>query len=353
MVAMDTGKLLQILLLVEADENDLLIQSVLDEVSNLVSQPNSDSGSQALVKADELLGNIKTSRAYEFGGTEVEVLDELGGKNYYGEGLVKSVNRILNSRSFEIPGKIKEFSQRRNDVNNRLNRLKDSLTDAGIVAYEQEVPEIALVLPDDQLSLDSVNKHLSDFSKLIKSIQEANRENGSVEQVKITRLSRGSGEFFFGVDYQTAQTMLNVLSNLANVYLAANQLRKSKNHDTDGLLTKDQKEELEKLFDRFAKNKLEEFIQKVPDLVKKNLEPEKANNIRKYVKFLFKWLPLGIHVEVVYDKRVERTSTEEKTKKELTEASQRSELQKGVSEMYRLPKEQLKLPEPDEADKNK
>lgn len=342
---MDTNKLLQILNLVDADEKENLIQQKIEEIRNLVSQNSPDSGVEASEKTTKLIEIIKATRASKFTVTEREILEGIGAEFYFGEGLIDSLNDILMTRSFEVAGRLKSFHHERQSMYLHLTQLKTTLEELGVEAYQQVSPEIGLKLPDELLSIDEVSIRLKEFSHLLKAIQEPLRgKGGVVGDVKITRMNKGSGEFFFGVSPEVALLVLNILSDLATVVATAHQIKNSNPVKDNKYVSPEDTKRLKELVEDIADKTIQKFIEEVPGRIANDIKPEQANSIKKHVQILFKWIPLGIHFEVVYDKEVDPVSGEDGDVEKTARLENEKQMQlERVRQMYKLPLKDITL----------
>jgi len=342
---MDTNKLLQILLLLEADEAEFSLQDKIAEIRNLVAQNTAESGGQASEKTDELIEIISETRAAEFALTEIEILDELGAEFYFGSGLSTNLVDMVMTRSFEVAGRLKSFHAERQAIYDKLISLKNTFIDLGVESYEQPSPEIALKLPNELLSVDDVADRLKSFSHMLKAIQAPLNVDGiTTESIKITRMNRGSGEFFFGVTPEVALVTLGILSNFATVIGVAHQIKNSNPVKGNSYVSAEDKQRLTDMVKEIADKTVEKFLDEMPKKVSKDISPAQANTLKTHLKLLFKWVPLGIHIEVVYDKNVDVSSVdaEEEPKAKALKEKKTQELV-HVKEMYKLPLKEIAL----------
>jgi hypothetical protein len=148
-------------------------------------------------------------------------------------------------------------------------------------------------------------------------------------------------EFFIAAAPNIAGIILDVLSKLSALYIAIRELRKKKE---DTLLTADEEKEVQKLYEKIAKQRVEKFVAETASEIGKNAEPEKKLAVSTYLKILLKWLPAGIHIEVVLKKTpISGTETAPEKKAELENKGMQ---QLNIAEMYNLPTAQLTLPDP-------
>ena len=340
---MDTNKLLELLNLLEADESEFSFVAKIDEVFDLISQNNEESNNNAAGKTNELYLVIKSSRAAIFAKTEIVLLQNISADKFFGLELVDSLYAIMNSRGYEVTHKLNAFRSQRNDKYKFLMQLRNSLVDAGIVSYKQSQDEIALSIPEDFTQVKETSTYLRDFGRFIESVEDCqNSEDVPLTPVKISRLNKSSADFFVLANSETVKAVLEILSELATVYLAIKELRAKR---IDPALNQAEQTEIGAIYEKVGKRKVAEFVENIVEKISKNPDQEKRTKLRKYLKLIIKWLPLGIHLEVVYSKSVEPIVPEGQV--QMTALEEKRSKQLGVMEMYKLPKEQLQLPEPD------
>jgi len=345
---MDSNKLLEILNLLEADEKDFSFGTKIEEISTLLSQNNEESSLQINDKTSQLDKEIKLSRAYQFTSTELSFLKELGLETLFGTELMVNIQTTLQSRGYEINSKFSQFKKKRADKYKTIMQLKSHMVEVGIVPYQQADDEVAFSIPSEISTIEEIPDYLKKFGDFIQSVQNSIEDGEEKRRPhKIVRLNRGSLEFFTSVDPQSIVIILGILSDLANIYIATKYLREKK---SDSNLTEVELQDLTKLYEKAAKDRLESFIKKTVDKVlKKKIDNQQRLKLEKSLKVLVNWLPLGIRVDVVFKKSVEST---DQTNVKAMELIDKKILQKlKVEEMYKLPLEQLKLPEPQDIEK--
>ncbi len=340
---MDTNKLLQILTLVEADESEFGIKTKIDDIKNLVAQNTPDAGVQAGEKTDSLIQILQSTRAAQFTLTEVEILSEIGAEFYFGEGLIDTLKDVLLTRSFEVIGRLESLHSERQTMFTKLVLLKNTLIELNVEPYKQPLPEIGLTLPDGLLSIDDVSKKLREFSNFLKAVSEPLHEGVSgAEEIKITRMNKGSGEFFFGVTPELAKTVLNILSDLATVIAVAYQIKNSNSVKNNKYVSVEDVTQLDEMVKKIADSTVEKFLDEIPKKIGKKTSESQATAIKNHAKLLIKWIPLGVHFEVVYDKEVTPVAVTEDVKEKEKEILIQKQLG-GVKEMYKLPLDEVVL----------
>jgi len=342
---MDAGKLIESLELLEADERDFTIGAKLEEIRNLIAQNSNEEQNQTITtKLEELESVVQLSRAVRFSKTELSVLEQIDAEACFGSGLLKSLAEITNmSRSYELNTRFKDFHAARTDKFNKLMKLKGAMIDNGVPAYKQEGNEVALSIPDAGLSVETTASYLKEFSAFLRSLQEcAVAGDERPEPAQIVRVSRGSLDVFAMVDPATVQMILDVLSDVATIYVASEEIKKrtGKSVLTDGEQTK-----VDDLMKEISKKRVEEFLENTTNKLCKKDDNDLKARVRKHLRVLLKWIPMGIHIEVVVKKTVDPVETKQEPK-QLKARQQELAILSRVKEMYSLPPERLQLPVP-------
>ncbi|MFA4999475.1 MAG: hypothetical protein WC519_01985 [Parcubacteria group bacterium] len=345
---MDTNKLLEIINLIEADEKEYAFGSKIDEIYNLVSQNNEQAGPQIDEKIDLLEKDIKSSRAYRFVRTEVSLLEKLGLDNFFGTQLIESIQDIVNAKGYAILGKFKQFKSNRTEKYTNILRLRDSLISVGVVPYQQTQDEVALTIPEEISVMDEIADYLKKMGIFIDAVQRClSVQDKESKHPRLTRISNGSFNFFTIADPEVVETILGILSDLATIYLVTKELRSKK---ADPELDDAEQQELNKFYEKIAKNRFDKFLDDTVESVGKTNDGDQKSRLRTSLKALVKWLPLGIHLEVVFKKSIDPVDPQGDVNA-LDLIADKVAQKLKIEEMYKLPAEQLKLPESSESEK--
>lgn len=349
---MDTEKLFRIIRNILDDESRLSIQTTIDQIRASIAQNNSDgfSTSQATVKT--LVDNLRDkSISYSFSGTEWAILNNLGGNDYFGKGFIIKINNIIKSPSYEMLAKIDEFINKRNEFIAKVNRLNSSLDEMGIKEYKADAYEVGIILPAEQGDASLVSKKIREFELLIKDIQEL--VGSEKKEVKITRVSNGSLEFFTSQPVEVVLIITSILGNISTIWDKINSLKKKQQETTD-----------DKSFSDEAKKEIRKIIDKEIDAVKKEIEddlPEKIlekanvsldkerkneirNSIRARIKIIFKWLEVDIELDVVPIRISDIEVTSEDKQVHENALKTIKETNRNLGRIYSLSPEVKKLP---------
>ena len=353
---MDANKLLEILLLLEADEKDFSFGTKIEEMRNFITQNNEEGNKQIEQRLSEIEANIKLSRAILFSGTEAELLRVLSANDYFGLPLIESLQSALNSRGgYAISARLNKFQEGRKEKYSNLMKLKESMTAAGVSSYKQTQDEIALSLPETKTGIVEASEYLQDFGRFVEAVQDCIpvKAGQKIAPPRIIRLSKGGVDFFSSVDPQVVESVLHTLGDLAALYLTVKDIRgkKEEPYRDDA-----EKTEVAKIYEKAVERKVEEFLAQAVEKIAKASSNEKKTTLRTYLKILLKWIPLGINVEVVFSKSVTPIKKDEKGENDKATVEAREEKylkQTEILKMYKLPPEQLMLPDTDKEEKEK
>ncbi|KND49534.1 MAG: hypothetical protein AB203_00435 [Parcubacteria bacterium C7867-008] len=345
---MDANTLLELIQLLEADEGQFTIGARIEEIRTLLSQNDPAQSTAISTKLTELFTEIASSRANLFSQTELAILKGLDAVDYFGSGLTQALTEITSgSKTYELTSRLSEFYTERSTKYNKLVQMKNSMLENGLVAYEQEEDEIALTIPGKEVDASELAEHLKTFSEFLRAVQECTLPAGQTPTpAEIVRVSRGSLNFFAQVDPATLKAVLEIIGSLATIYLAGVDIRKKFNSKTP--LSEDEQASINQLAETIAQKRVDAFVAETAAKLAKD-NHELGNRVSRYLKILIKWMPLGIHLEVVVAKTVEPVDLKTSEGKQIR-AKQATLLK--VNEMYSLPMEHLKLPEPQIAEQD-
>jgi len=79
---MNTEKLLAVAVMLENDEREHGIQSILHELTTSINENNAE---QIEIRKNELIDLLESGSSYKFTPTEFSILHKIGGASYYGE----------------------------------------------------------------------------------------------------------------------------------------------------------------------------------------------------------------------------------------------------------------------------
>lgn len=343
---MDTEKLLRILKDLQQEEQSLGIDSKVDAMRNSIGQNNPEGFEAAQTQLAELIEQVKTtSIIYKFSQTEFLLLSHIKGETYFGRGLITQLNKIFAARSFEIIGKIDEYRSQRNDFIQRAQKLTTSLIEMGFEEYRPDSYEVGFVLPGEQANIGVVLDRVRDLELLLSAISEG--VYGKNHNIKITRVSNGSLEFFSLQPFDVALLLSSLLLNITQIWDKIAKFRKKMEEtDKDDDLSPEAKSDINKALKKETEKIKEEILKDLPANFLKQLDKGRANEIRNQirisVKAIFAWFEAGIEIDItpIRVNNTENAANAEEGEKVNSIREAGIKLRK----IYKLPIELRKLP---------
>ena len=345
---MDAEKLLRILNDLQEDEERLNIKGKIDEIRNDLAQNNQAGFDSAKTKFADFINEIQeNSISQTFSRTESLALKQISGEEYFGNGLIAQLEKIFSTPGFELPSKINEYRSGRNSFLEKVQGLRASLEKIGIEEYRPESYEIGIVIPEEEADFDKIIRRIKDFKLLIAGLIEA--ADFDLKGVKITRLNNGSLEFFSLQPAEVAVLLTTLLLNVSTIWDKITKYRKKieETENTD-LLTPESKKEMIEIWNRESGKMKNAILEELPERILKEfkkIEDGRKNEIRNQIKIgiktIFAWLEVGIEIDIT---PVRVDSSENMTKKEITQIKSVQQTNATLREIYKLPKELKKLP---------
>lgn len=345
---MDSEKLLRILKDLEQDEKSLGIDGKIEAIRTDLAQNTPEAFAAAESKLSELLTEIRESSiTYKYSQSEQLLLQHIKGSRFFGRGLVLHLEKIFNSRSFELIGKVDELRSQRSDFIQKAQRLAAGFTEIGIEEYRPNSYEVGLILPEDQSDVESMLKRVRDLNLLLSALAEAVSDKH--QPIKISRVSNGTIELFSLQPVEIAVLLSTLLVNVILIWDKVAKFRKKiENVDKDEELSTEGKNSMKKILQKETEKLKEEIIKDLPEnFLKKNLEKGRANEVRNKIEIsvraIFAWFEVGVEIDITPIRVVEESNTPPDPKT----AEQAATIQgttMRLQKIYQLPQELRKLP---------
>lgn len=344
---MDSEKLLRILKDLEQDEKSLAIDGKIEAIRTDLAQNTPEAFAAAESKLSELLTEIRESSiTYKYSQSEQLLLQHIKGSRFFGRGLVLHLEKIFNSRSFELVGKVDELRSQRSEFIQKAQRLAAGFTDIGIEEYRPNSYEVGLILPEDQSDVESMLKRVRDLNLLLSALAEA--VSGKHQPIKISRVSNGTIELFSLQPVEVAVLLSTLLVNVILIWDKVAKFRKKiENVDKDEELSAEGKSSMKKILQKETEKLKEEVLKDLPEKFLKSLEKGRANEVRNKIEIsvraIFAWFEVGVEIDITPIRVVEESNTPpdpKTTEQAATIQSTTMRLQK----IYQLPQELRKLP---------
>lgn len=358
---MDAEKLFRILKDIQREEEELKINEKIDSLRNNIAQNNPEASKIAQTELEELIKQVQENGiSYNFSRTESALLERVNGTDYFGEGLIDEFEKTFSLRSFELPGRLEEYRNQRNDFLQKMRRLITAFADAGIQDYRPDKYEVGIVLPGDESDVSEISKRIKELNILISAISEAaGRKRGNIV---INRVSNNSLEFFSLQPVEVAVLLSNLILNISLIWEKIGRFRKRiKEIDEDASLSSAAKKKIKQVIEEEISKVKDEILKNLPDeiLKRSKLEEGRKNEIRNQIKIslraIFGWFEIGVELDITPIRTTQPEGVPETEKKKI-DVVQRANFE--LREIYKLPPEMKKLPfglsdEDDEPNKTK
>lgn len=343
---MDSEKLLRILNDVQLDEKKLVIDQAIDAIRADLSQNTPESYQTADIKLKEIIEEItEISISFRFSPSEQLLLEHIKGDAYFGKGLITHLKLIFDGKSFEFLSKIDAYRTRRTDFIQKTQRFITSASDLNIQEYRPNEYEVGLILPEEENDSKVITKQIRDLEILLSAIYEG--VFGENKNIKITRVSNGSLEFFSLQPLQVAELLSTLLLNITLIWDKIVKLRgKAEEIDNDEALSAETKKTIKKAYEKETEKVKQEILEELPKKLLRELTHTKENDIKSKIhigiKAIFAWFELGIEVDIT-PIRIENLNVAE-DEETISKVGAIQETNSKLQEIYKLPKEQKKLP---------
>ncbi len=341
---MDSDKLLRILKDAQQDEQSLTVDSKIEGIRSSIAQNTSEAFKTAEEQLKDLVSQTaEKSIIYNYSPSEELILQNVKGAHFFGKGLIEKLQQIFNERPYEMIGKIDEYRSQRNDFIQKSQKLTSSLTDMGFSDYRPDSYEVGIILPDTQSDFDTLIKRLREFNLLLSAVYEAS--DGNHRNVKITRLSNGSLEFFSLQNAGTAVLLTTLLLNITTVWEKISRFRrKAEDNEKDKDLSPEAKQDMKAILQKETENIKKQIVDELPNEFLKNLKKERSNEIKNSIGIsinaIFHWIQVGIKIDITPIRlNAENASPESKK-----QGSFVRDTNAKIQEIYKLPEELRKLP---------
>lgn len=339
---METGKLYNLLIDINNSAINSEIQSKIDLFASSILNKTPD-----ITKYEEELNKLLTVKNFEFIPSDSEILDKIGGKQYFGISAKEEIQSILKKNSYNIQKIYDDLQLYKNEREFFLGKISDAIDAFEFfdidIYYPLDNFQIGLLLPSSYTqdnSVKNVTKELNRWDKIIKNIKEVIGEE--VEDTKIEFVSNGSIDFFFENSERVAHFLSASLHGIVLIYDKIKNIRQKRKELKElGISTteeknieKQEKDILNKDIDKLSNDLIKEFASK-------KIEPGRANELKiainGHVKYLAKYIDNGVVIEINVPQNLEP----EKIKEDDSD-NKRLEKEKKIKEYQQL-KEKIDL----------
>ena len=304
-----------------------------NKINTLVTQIQQNQATQIEKSVSDIELSLKESVFNTYSVSNFKVLEEIGGKDFFGDYALIGIKNILEENSYntsKIVSELQAYVESRSEFLATIEQVKIGFERLDIpMHYTEEDYEIGLLLPSDTNydSIKGLTKELAKWDKAIKSYREL--VGLGSDDTKITLVNNGSLEFFTENPEQVALCISFTLERLFKLYKNILEIRSAWNKLKDTGLSKSQEKSI-KSHEKDVYNKEVESI--VADVVKKfadkKIEEGRLNELKVSIKghtnYFAKCIDDGLVIEITppeleYPEIITEQETEE-NKKERSKA---------------------------------
>ncbi|MBS7792458.1 hypothetical protein KTR66_20870 [Roseococcus sp. SDR] len=240
---MNASRLLEIVERMRATEahgglQNLLVNSVMSSLQNLVSSPNSPQWQTSLRDGLTQLSDAQTAATKSLGPEDRKAFAELRGAEFLLNDLAEMVDGVVqaNAATLQVAAnELAPFIQRRADFLTGLDALSRHLRELGLEEPPLEAgeAELGIRLPRTVFSnsLDGLQQELKTINRIIRAVSEA--VSGSPDTAEVRRISTSDPLFTLGLPLATILAIgklvtwgLGVWKQVEDIRLVRAQTRK-------------------------------------------------------------------------------------------------------------------------------
>lgn len=301
---MDASKLLRVLKdLTSSDESS--IQELLANLTSYIQSNNSENIASTI---DELETEINIEAIIKYNQSDIEILEKIGGRYYFGGWGKYQLNNLLTDHSYDITKTVDgliEYAKERKELTERITRVYDDLVELNIKVHEPigDVFEIGLLMPTKYThqKITFITKELNRWDKIFKTFKELTGE--TPEDTELNFVSNGSLQFFIDNSPEVAVCLAVTIERVVNIYKKIIDIRVTRlklkelgiSVIEQKLIEKQEKEILNKEIDKIALDIVKEFALK-------SIETGRANELKIAVKghvaYIAKCIDGGMTIEI-------------------------------------------------------
>lgn len=302
---MDTEKLLNVITDLDNEEESSSINSLL---KTFVSHINASQSAEIISTENSLKELFEQSRVNDYVSSNIEIMQTIGAKDYFGMAAYEKIKFILNNNTYNIP---KTAEDLRNYINERegfvtvLQETKKNLEFLNFASYypEGDNYQIGLLLPDEYThnKIATITKDLNKWDKVIKTLKELVGE--PTDDTEINFVSNGTLEFFINNSPAVGMALAFAVERIVKVYKNIVEIRQARDKlKTLGLPATEQKTLEKQEKEHFSKELEKVSIDLVKEFAAKKIESGRFNElkiaIKGHVVYMAKCIDNRITIEI-------------------------------------------------------
>lgn len=338
-----------------------------NKINTLVTQIQQNQAPQIEKSVSDIESSLKESVFNTYSVSNFKVLEEIGGKDFFGDNALVGVRNILEENSYntaKIVSELQAYVKSRNEFLATIKQIKTGFEKLEIpLHFTDEDYELGLLLPSNTNydSIKGLTKELAKWDKAIKSYREL--VGLGSDDTRITLVNNGSLEFFTENPEQVALCISFTLERLFKLYKNILEIRSAWNKLKDTGLPKSQEKSIKKhekdVYNKEVDSIVAEVVKKFAD---KKIEEGRLNELKVSIKghtnYFAKCIDDGLVIEItpphLEEPEIIKEKETEENKKEKSKAKSDFEAKlkqvktvqdglKAGKEIYGLGKEIFKM----------
>lgn len=301
---MDTSKLLHVL----KDLNTSDETNIQELLANLTRYIRSNDSANITSTISELEAELDIEVINKYNQSDIEILEKIGGKYYFGSWGKYRLNNLLTDHSYDLTKTIDglgEYATERKEFSDRITQVYDDLVELNIKVHKPagNIFEVGLLMPTKYThqKIPFITKELNRWDKIFKTFKELTGE--TPEDTEINFVSNGSLQFFIDNSPEVAVCLAVTIERVVNVYKKIIDIRVTRLKLKDlGVsiseqksIEKQEKEILNKEIDKIALDIIKEFALKSIDTGRTN---ELKIAVKGHVTYIAKCIDGGMTIEI-------------------------------------------------------
>lgn len=302
---MDVSKLKNVIadLINENEETDI------QQMNNLVNLITSNQSSEITTSIKKINNLFDLSVVNTYSPSNIKILTEIGGFDYFGENAKQIINKILNGNSYNLQKVVTDLQIYFNKRTEFLATLK--LTDENLKKlnidnhyHDDYTFEIGILMPSEftNKKINKITKELNHWDKVFKTLKELVGE--PIEDTEINFVSNGSLQFFIDNSKEISSCLALTIVGIVKLYKDIVEIRLAKEKLKKlGVSSGEQKTIEKQEKDYFTKQIDKISIDIIKDFASKNIESGRLNEIKiamkGHVTYIAKCIDNGLTIEII------------------------------------------------------
>lgn len=301
---MEASKLRNILadLTIDADQKSI------DTLSALVSYITTNQNAELTKTVQEVKEYFSGSIVNNYSPSNFEILNSIGGLEYFGNTGMKKIEQILTENSYNIQKTVTDlqaYIKKRNEFIAIVIITNDNLKKLNIQThfYQDEIFEVGILMPTEltKNKIQNITKELNHWDKIFKTFKELT--GTTPDDTEINFVSNGSLQFFIENSPSIGACLAVTIERVVKLYKNITEIRAAKEKLKDlgisqgeqKLIDKQEKDFFNKEIEKISLDIIKEFVAKKIDQGRLN---ELKIALKGHVTYIAKSIDNGMIIEI-------------------------------------------------------